>query len=115
MLAGITVASYWASGGQAWGFLAAPVLLVSLNRFFMPTRYEMDQAGITARYPFKTCRREWQDVERWAVDAHGAILLPKTSGPKRPQRDRGMQILFGTQRTEVLDRLRFHLDGKSRP
>ncbi len=113
LIASVTAASYWASGGLVWGYLAAPVLLVSLNRFFMPSRYEMDEAGITARYPFTTCRREWQDVERWASDDHGAILLPKRSGSKRRQRDRGMQILFGTQRTAVLDRLRFHLDGKS--
>ena len=115
VLAGFTGASYWASDGSMWGFLAAPVLLVSLNRFFMPSRYEMDATGVTARYALTTRRREWQDVERWAADAHGAILLPKKSGPKKRQRDRGMQILFGTERTAVLDRLRFHLDEKSRP
>lgn len=115
LIAGVTAASYWASGGQMWGYLAAPVLLVSLNRFFMPSRYEMDATGVTARYALTTCRREWQDVERWAADAHGAILLPRKSGRKIRQRDRGMQILFGTQRTAVLDRLRFHLDGKSQP
>ena len=115
VIAGVTAASYWASGGQMWGYLAAPVLLVSLNRFFIPSRYEMDATGVTARYAFTTRRREWQDVERWAADAHGAILLPRKSGPKSRQRDRGMQILFGTQRSAVLDRLRFHLDGKRRP
>lgn len=114
LIAGFTAASYWASGGGMWGLLAAPVLLVSLNRFFMPSRYVMDATGVTARHAFTKCRREWQDVERWAADAHGAILLPRKSGPKS-RRDRGMQILFGTQRTAVLDRLRFHLDGKSRP
>ncbi len=84
-----------------WGVFAAGVLLVGCNRFFFPTRYELDAEGISARFPLKTARYPWAELRRFVFDEAGGFLSPRT---KRSFLDeyRGVSVLFGKNSEEVI-------------
>jgi hypothetical protein len=91
-----------------WTIFALALFLVFLNRFFFPSRFVIDEEGITARYPLRRLRLRWTDLRRFVHDRYGAFLSTRA---RRSWLDgyRGMHILFGDQRQAVLDRIRAHL------
>ena len=88
--------------------VAAIVLVAALNRFYFRSRFEMDSTGITARFPLRTQRVRWSDTRRFVVDAHGGYLSSR-SKQSRLDAWQGMHILFGLQRTAVIERIQAHL------
>ncbi len=84
------------------------VVVAALNRFYFRSRFEIDSTGITARFPLRTQRLRWSDTRRFVVDDHGGYL---SSRSKRSRLDawQGLHILFGRQRTAVIERIRAHL------
>ena len=91
-----------------WTIFALALLLIVLNRFFFPSRFAIDAAGITAIYPLRRSRLLWTDLRRFVHDRSGAYLSTRV---RRSWLDayRGMHILFGDQREAVIDRIRAHL------
>jgi hypothetical protein len=91
-----------------WGLLAGLLLLLSLNRFFLPSRFTIDPEGITASYPFRRQRLRWTDLRRFALGEEGGFLSTRAA---RSWRDghRGMHVLFGARPEHVVQRLRAHL------
>ncbi len=108
---GLAASVYVFSGSPAWGAFALVVLTLALNRFFFPSRFEIDGQGITARFPLSTRRLRWDEVRRFVSDRHGGFLSPR---PSRSRLDpwRGMHILFGSERQAVVERIRLHLPGE---
>jgi len=96
-----------------WGILAVAVLVLTLYRFFFPSRFTLDAQGVTARYLFGTTRCGWSEIRRFCHDRHG-VYLSTRSRPSRLDAFRGIHLLFGRSREEVLRRIRLHLaDGGS--
>ncbi len=94
-------AAIWVSfQSVGWSVLAVVVLVLSLNRFYFSSRFELDAEGITARFPLGTRRCLWTDVRRFVTDSNGGFLAT---------RRRGMHILFGRQRSAVLEHIQAHL------
>ncbi len=95
-------------GSPAWGALAVIVLVAALNRFFFPSRFTIDDQGITARFPLRRQRCRWADLRRYAVDRHGCYLSTRA---KRSRLDayRGMHVLFGRHRDAVMEGIHAHL------
>ena len=87
-----------------WGGGAALLLVLALNRFFLPSRYAVDAEGITARYPLRTVRLPWSRVRRFVHDEHGGYL---SSRARRSRFDafRGVHLLFGADRDEAIARI----------
>jgi hypothetical protein len=107
IILGIAAAA-WLSFGIAWGIAAAIILVLALNRFFFPSRFEIDEDGITARYPLRKQRFRWTELRRFVHDEHGGYLS------RRAQRSgldaySGMHVLFGQQRQGVIERIRQHV------
>ena len=109
----LAVAALAAAAGQLmqnvwWSALAIAFLLLMLNRFFFPSRFVIDDEGITASYPLKRLRLRWIDLRRFVHDRYGAFLSTRA---RRSWLDgyRGMHILFGDQREAVIGRIRAHL------
>ena len=98
----------------AWSAAAIVVLIAALNRFYVRSRFRIDPEGITARYPLRSQRCRWADVRRFMVDDHGGYLSTRA---RRSWLDayRGLHVLFGRQRPEVIDRIRAHLPREGRP
>ena len=94
-----------------WGIIAAVVLVLTLHRFFFPSRFTIDEQGVTARYLLGTRCCAWSEIRRACHDRHG-VYLSTRSRPSRLDAYRGIQLLFGRSREEVLHRIRLHLaDG----
>jgi hypothetical protein len=98
----------------AWSAAAVVVLIAALNRFYFRSRFRIDPEGITARYPFRSQRCRWAEVRRFMVDEHGGYLSTRA---RRSWLDayRGVHILFGHERPEVIKRIRAHLPREDRP
>ena len=97
--------------GMLTGGGAMVVLLLSLNRFFLPSSFAIDDEGITAVWPLKRQRMAWTALEGFAHDADGGYLS-KAVRPSRWDvllRGNGMHVLFGTHSASIVDRIRNHL------
>ncbi len=95
------VASIWVSfQSVGWCILAVVVLVLSLNRFYFSSRFDIDAEGITARFPLGTRRCLWADVRRFVTDQNGGFLST---------RRRGMHVLFGRERKAVVQHIQAHL------
>jgi hypothetical protein len=114
VILGLAGCAYALTGSAAWGALAVVVLAASLSRFYFPSRYEIDEAGITARSLLSTRRLRWENVRRFVTDRHGGYLSPRAA---RSVLDpwRGMHVLFGAQRDAVVERIRAHLRREGEP
>ena len=94
----------------ALAIASAIVLLATQNRFFLPSSFAVDDEGITARYPLRSQRMKWSDLRRFVHDQNGGYL--STRGVRsRLDAYTGMHILFGTQRTVVIDNIRAHMQA----
>ena len=93
-----------------WAALAVVLLVVPLKGFFFPSRFTIDQRGVTARYLLRTRRYAWSEIRRFCHDRHG-VYLSTRSQPSRLDAYRGMHLLFGSSREEVLRRIRARLAG----
>jgi hypothetical protein len=101
----LALAVYALSEAAVWAVFAVLVLCLSLNRFFFATKYEVDADGITAAMPLATRRLRWCEIRRAELGSRAAWLSPL---PRRSWREarRGIHVLFGTHRAQVLTRLR---------
>lgn len=88
----------------ASGGLSVIVLVLALNRYFFPSRFEIDEEGITARYPLRRMRLLWKDLRRFVHDHHGGYLSTR-SVASRLDAYQGMHILFDGHREQVVKRI----------
>ena len=110
---GVVVAVAIACGqlaGPWWGVGAVLVLVFSLHRFFFPSKFAIDSDAIEARYLLGTQRYTWSEIRRFRHDQHGAFLST-LSRASRLDAYRGMHLLFGKARDDVIARIRERLDG----
>ena len=105
---GVAGAVYAFSDSMVWGAFALALLAAALNRFYFPSRFDIDAQGITARFPLVTRRLRWADVQRFVADEHGGYLSPRA---RRSRLDAygGLHVLFGNDRAAVVQRIRAHL------
>jgi hypothetical protein len=92
----------------AWAVLAVIVLFLSLNRFFLPSRFEIGGECIVARYPLRTLRMPWADVRRFVSDDRGGHLS-RRARPSRLDAYGGMHLIWPAGRGEreaVIRRIR---------
>jgi hypothetical protein len=59
-----------------WGIFAAGVLFLSLESFFLPTRYELGEKELSVRRVFSASRNPWEAFRRVYRDRHGLTLSP---------------------------------------
>ena len=100
--------------GLLTGGGAMAVLLLSLNRFFLPTSFAIDGDGITAAWPLKRRHMCWSDLHGFAHDAEGGYLS-KQAQPSRWDamlRGNGMHVLFGTHGNSIAEHIRAHLPAR---
>ena len=93
-----------ACGSVLVGVISAVVLVAALNRFFFPSRFEIDAEGITARYPLRTQRLAWISTRRFLHDAYGGYLSTRTR-QSRLDAFSGMHLVFGADRSEAVEQI----------
>jgi len=82
--------------------LAIILLLLSLLPFFLKTKYEMNEEGIAVRKPYSRFTKGWSQFRSFYPDKNGVLLSPFRK-PSRLENFRGVYILFGENRAEILE------------
>lgn len=109
LILALGAAIYVGMGSVAWSLLAVVVLVLALNRFYFPSRFEIDQDGISARYLLSRDRYEWASVRRFLWDARGAYLSTRRKSSWLDAY-RGLTVLFGNHQAEIMKLIRRHMD-----
>jgi hypothetical protein len=102
--AGVTIS--FESG--PFGFLSFAFLSGSLSRYFLPTRYALDEAGVCIVHAGVRRRIPWQRVRRVNVSRDGILLSP-TERPSRTDSFRGCFLRFRGNGDEVTHFVRVHV------
>lgn len=110
VIAATSVAVGWGFGAPGWGLFAAAVLLVSLARYFVPTSYALDAAGVRARFLGREDVRPWADVRALYAHRDGVHLSP-FERPSRLDPFRGLFVRFAGNRERVLSFCESHVHG----
>ena len=89
--------------GLLAGGTAVFFLFLTLNRFFLPSRYRLDRNGIAVRYPVGSRSLRWKDLRRFPHDQVGGYLSTRI---RRSMFDtRGISVLFGRHGGEIIPRI----------
>ena len=59
-----------------WSLFAMMVLFLSLEAFFLPSRFELGADGVAVKKPFSRLTRPWSYFRRVTFDEAGASLSP---------------------------------------
>jgi hypothetical protein len=103
IIAGFALFAAILMNSVVWGVLAAGVMVLLLNRFFFPSRFSIDEEGITAWYPLRRARFRWAELRQFVHDRHAGFLSTRAASSRLGAR--GMHILFGDQRESVIARI----------
>jgi len=101
-------AAVFLSFGALWSGFSLLILVVALNRFFLPSTFVIDAQGITARYPLRHQRLNWNELRRFVLDRNGGYLS-RRSRPSRLDAHAGMHVLFGSDRSRAIEQIRRHM------
>ena len=69
------VASFWMANIY-WGIFAIVLLFLSLEAFFLPSRFELSEKGIRLHKAFSHMERPWGHFRRMSIDSSGVTLSP---------------------------------------
>lgn len=105
---GFSLAAAWAFDHFGWGLLSAAVLLLSLNQFFLPSTFTIDESGVLARFPLATRRMEWKHVRRMETGPH-TVLLSMNHRRTWLNARRELRLPLGTDRPRTLELIRARL------
>lgn len=98
---GICVAVGLSFGDVGYALLAAALVMVSLARYFLPTRFDLDDAGATARFLGQSRRMLWSQVGRVSAQKAGVFLSP-FDRPSRLDSFRGVLLRFAGNAEKVV-------------
>ena len=87
------------AGGGAMIFL-----FFMSNRFFLPSRYRLDQHGIAVRYPVGSRSLRWKDLRRFPHDESGGYLSTRAKSGMFDSR--GISIFFAGRGSEIIPRIK---------
>jgi hypothetical protein len=86
--------------------LAAAILLIAVSQFLLPTRYRLDDVGVSEKRLFRHRSRAWSDLRRVQIGP-GAALVTPFARPSWLDRQRGIMLyLDGADRDQVVAILR---------
>ncbi len=105
----VGVACSFDSGG--FGFLSFGLLTAAMSRYFLPTRYTVDDSGLSISHLGSRRRLAWSGVRRAVSQSDGLFLSP-FSRPHRLDPFRGTFVRFAGNREEILRAARFHLPNE---
>jgi len=92
-IAGFSLLAASTLEGAVYGLVSLVVLSLSMARYFLPTRYTVDEEGVAWRL-LVGHRRPWQEFARVEERADGLLLSPFVR-PTRLDTYRGVHLRFG--------------------
>ena len=102
-----------AVGFEHWfyGVFSLGALTASLSRYFFPTRYVLDGAGISSEHLGLKQRRSWAEFRRADEHRDGIFLRPSLRS-SRLDSFRGVFLRFDQNREEVAHFVRCHVSSR---
>ncbi len=100
------------AGEWLWGALASLALFLSLSRFFLPTRYRIDNEGASVIYPLSTSRLQWSEVGFIQCTATRARIARSNS---RRELHRALALDFATLDAVAVAQLRVFVASRTKP
>ncbi|MBD3402141.1 hypothetical protein GF420_04545 [candidate division GN15 bacterium] len=88
--------------------LALAILFGTLAKFYFPTKYRMDDRGVTVKTMTQTLTKEWKLFRSFYPDKNGVLLSPFAE-PSRLENFRGMYVMYEGNRDEVVSFVRRHI------
>ena len=92
-------------GDWLWGMTSALILVLSLNRWFLPTVFEIKPDCLQVGYPLQRRSIEWKRVRRIAIDSQGGWVSAKRLPSRFGSRD-GFDIYWGRSRSDNMNAVR---------
>jgi hypothetical protein len=80
--------------------LAVAILLLSLAKFYFPTKFKLSDRGVTVKTTTQTLFKEWKIYRSCYPDKKG-ILLSTFAEPSRLENFRGLYVMFEGNNDEV--------------
>jgi hypothetical protein len=93
---------------KAFGTLALVVLFASLAKFYLPTRYRLNDKHITVKTTTQTMRKRWSQYRSFYPDRNGVLLSPFMR-PSRLENFRGLYLIFEDNREAVTRFVQSHI------
>jgi hypothetical protein len=112
ILAGILAIVQMSFGDLLWTAVSAVLLCGWLARYFFPTTYECDDAGIRVRFLGFVRERRWEEFRRCEVYRTGIYVSPFARA-NILDNFRGLFILFENNHDEVVEFVRGKIKGGS--
>ena len=101
LLLGVSIVVSFSFQNGWLGFLSLGLLVASLSRYFFPTRYVLDGAGVGIFHLASRRQIPWGQIRRYTTDANGIFLSP-FERPHRLETFRGNFLRFSGNREEVI-------------
>ena len=98
--------------GAGWGFLTLAVLTAAMSRYFLPTRYTLNDRGVTISHLGSRRHLPWAGFHRAVPQPDGVFLSP-FNNPHRLDTFRGCFIRFKDNQNEVLSVVQNHIPPKA--
>ena len=86
----------------AWAVFSFVILFCSLARFFLPSSYSMSSQEVKTAFLGISRKHPWSSF-RSAQVTRGGVFLSPFKGPNRLENFRGILLLCGKNKSEVLD------------
>ena len=83
-------------GDWVWGFTGAVLLILSLNRWFLPSTFRVSAERLEVGYPLARRSIVWSDVRRVAVDSRGGWISRRARASRFDLRS-GLDMYWGRQ------------------
>lgn len=104
----------WMMESAGFGIIASALLFFSLSKFFFPTRYRLDENGVTVKSTTQTFTRPWKQFRSYYVDPNGVLLSP-FAVPSRLENFRGLYVTFKDNKDEVVAYVKAHIKAPKVP
>lgn len=102
---------YYSFESVGFALLAFIVLSLSLARFYFPTHYRLSDKGVTIKTPTQTISKQWSEYRSYYPDKNGVLLSPFAE-PSRLENFRGIFLMYGGKRDEIISFIGKHIGAK---
>lgn len=114
IIAGVSVGIGFSFESAGWGALSLLVLCAALARYLLPTRYVLDDAGVSVAFLGAPRVRPWSDFRAFYPHRDGVHLSP-FSRPSPLDPFRGVFLRFAGNREAVVAFVRARLGSAPPP
>jgi hypothetical protein len=89
----IVVMVYLLTVSHMFALLALVIMIGSLAKFYLPTRFKLSDRGVTIKTTTQTLFKEWKVYRSCYPDKKGILLSPFVE-PSRLENFRGLYVMF---------------------